>query len=116
MKKKSRIFVIFISIIFAVMNLFVIFQRIFLDTEQGVILFQYGDDYVFHKRSIKRSIFIQIFLFSLNGMWTMFKDKKMEKMMFATGNIYRETGTASKYVEDREHSERMRSETVESMV
>ena len=38
----------------------------------------------------------------------------MEKMMFVTGNIYRETGTASKYVEDRDHSERMRSETVES--
>ena len=33
----------------------------------------------------------------------MFKDKKMEKMIFATGNIYRGTGTASKYVEDREH-------------
>ena len=42
--------------------------------------------------------------------------KKMEMMMFATGNIYRETGTASKYIEDREHSERMRSETAESMV
>ena len=82
----------------------------------GVILFQYGDDYVFRKRSIKRSCFIQIFLFSIDGMWTMIKDKKMEKMMFATGNIYRETGTASKYVEDREHSERMRSETAESMV
>ena len=58
------------------------------------------------QRSIKRSCFIQIFLFSLNGLWTMFKDKKMEKMMFAIGNIYRETGTASKYVEDRVH-ERM---------
>ena len=46
----------------------------------------------------------------------MIKDKKMEKMMFATGNIYHETGTASKYIEDREHSERMLRETVESMV
>ena len=46
----------------------------------------------------------------------MFKDKKMEKMIFATGNIYRGTGTASKYVEDRKHFERMRSETAESMV
>ena len=46
----------------------------------------------------------------------MFKDKKMEMMMFATGNIYRETGTASKYVEDIEHAMRMRRETAESMV
>ena len=36
--------------------------------------------------------------------------------MLATGNIYRETGTASKYVEDREHITRMRNETAESMV
>ena len=93
-----------------------IYDHTFTETAIGVILFQYGDDYVFRKRSIKRSCFIQIFLFSLNGLWTMFKDKKMEKMMFATGNIYRETGTASKYVEDRDHSERMRSETAESMV
>ena len=28
-------------------------------------------------------------------------DKKMEKMIFVTGNIYRESGTTSKYVEDR---------------
>ena len=105
-----------IGILFALLTMYCIFQRIFLGAEVGVILYQYGDDYVFRKRSIKRSIFIQIFLFSLNGMWTMFKDKKMEMMMFATGNIYRETGTASKYVEDREHSMRMRSETAESMV
>ena len=115
MKKKSRVFVLIIGIIFAIVTLWNIYCNTFLDDNIDVILFQYGDDYVFRKRSIKRSIFIQIFLFSLNGMWTMFKDKKMEKMMFATGNIYRETGTASKYVEDREHSMRMRSETAESI-
>ena len=46
----------------------------------------------------------------------MFKDKKMEMMMFATGNIYRETGTASKYVEDTQHSMQMRRETADSRV
>ena len=115
-KKKSRALVLIIGIIFALLTMYNSFQRIFLGSELGVILYQYGDDYVFRKRSIKRSCFVQILLFSLNGMWTMFKDKKMEKMMFATGNIYRETGTASKYVEDREHSVRMLNETTESMV
>ena len=116
-KKKSRVLVLIISIIFALLNLYLIYSRIFAGTDVGVILFQYGDDYVFYKRSMKLSCFIQIFLFSLNGQWTVFKDKKMEMMMFATGNIYRETGTASKYVEDREHIMRMRSETsAESMV
>ena len=51
------------------------------------------------KRSTKRSIFIQIMLFSMNGIYTLFKDRKQELMIFATGNIYRETGTASKDVE-----------------
>ena len=99
-----------IGILFALVTVYLVYDYTFDDTDVGVILFQYGDDYVFRKRSIKRSCFMQSLLFSLNGLWTMFKDKKMEKMMFATGHIYRETGTASKYVEDREHSERMRSE------
>ena len=46
----------------------------------------------------------------------MSKDKKMEMMMFATGNIYRETGTTSKYVEDTQHSTGMRHETADSRV
>ena len=44
----------------------------------------------------------------------MIKDKKMEMMMFATLRQAISTvklATASKYVEDREHTERMRSET-----
>jgi hypothetical protein len=45
----------------------------------------------------------------------MFKDKKMEVMMFATGNIYHETGTTSKYVELESFVQRVRSETEESM-
>ena len=116
MKKKSRVFVLIIGIIFAIVTLWNIYCNTFLDDNIDVILFQYGDDYVFRKRSIKRSIFIQIFLFSINGLWTMFKDKKMEKMMFATGHIYRETGTASKYVKQESFVQRVRSETGESMV
>jgi hypothetical protein len=115
-KKKTRVFVLVVSVLVALVTMYCIYDYTFTNNAIGVILFQYGEDYVFHKRSIKRSCFIQILLFSLNGMWTMFKDKKMEMMMFATGNIYRETGTASKYVEDREHSQRMRSETAELMV
>ena len=115
-KMKSRLFVFIVGITFGMLTLWCVYDRTFNGTDVGVILFQYGDDYVFRKRSIKRSCFVQISLFSINGLWTIFKDKKMEMMMFATGHIYRETGTASKYVEDREHITRMRSETAESMV
>ena len=47
------------------------------------------------KRSTQRSIYIQIMLFSMSGIYTMFKDKKKwnyfdtKQPMFANGNIYR---------------------------
>ena len=119
-KLKSRQFLLIIVFNFVVLNLFNVYGNTFRGWNQNIQLLQYKieeEEYTIMKRSTKRSIYIQIFLFSLNGLWTMFKDKKMEMMMFATGNIYRETGTASKYVEDREHIMRMRSETsAESMV
>ena len=49
-------------------------------------------------------------LFGMSGIYTTFKDKKMELMIFATGNIYRETGTASKDVEDKTYSMSIREE------
>ena len=63
-------------------------------------------------RATKRSIFIQIMIFSISGVYTMFNDKKKRLMMFATENIYLETGTASKDVEDKQYSMKLKSENV----
>ena len=107
-KIKSRVFVIVVGILFVFVNINNIYDLIFGDWDQGVVLFKYtiqGNKYTFMKRSTKRSIFIQIMLFSMNGIYTLFKDRKQELMIFATGNIYRETGTASKNVEDKQYSE-----------
>ena len=65
------------------------------------------------KRSTKRSMFLQILLFGMSGIYTMIVDKKQEQMMFATGNIYRESGTASKLVEDTQYSMEMTRERKE---
>ena len=54
-------------------------------------------------------------LFGMTGVYTMFKDKKMELMIFATGNIYRETGTASKEIEDKTFSSEIKQERTRSM-
>ena len=51
---------------------------------------------------------------SMSAVYTMFKDKKMELMIFATGNIYRETGTASKEIEDKTFSMRIKREKTTS--
>ena len=104
---------IVVGILFVLMNINNIYNNIFGDWDQGVVLFKYtiqGNEYTFMKRSVKRSIFIQIMLFSMNGIYTIFKDKKQELMIFATGHIYRETGTASKEVEDKQYSEKIKSE------
>ena len=114
--KKSRVLVVVLGIIFGLFSVYLITDYTFNETDIGVILIEYGDGYVLRKRSVKRSCFIQIFLLCINGMWTMFKDKKMEMMMFATGNIYRESGTASKYVEQESFVQRVQRETAESMV
>ena len=90
--------------LFVLANINNIYGKLFGDLDQGVVLFNYsiqGNKYTFMKRSVKRSIFIQIVLFSMNGIYTIFKDRKQELMIFATGNIYRETGTASKEVEHK---------------
>ena len=107
MKLKSRLFVIIIGSLFTLGNLWNIYNNVFGNWSKGVVLFDYkiqGEGYTFMKRSTKRSIFLQIILFSMTGIYTMFKDKEMELMLFATGNIYRRTGTASKHVEDNTFS------------
>ena len=49
------------------------------------------------KRSTQRSIFLQVLLFSANGIYTTFVDKTMKLMVFATGNIYKSTGKGFDY-------------------
>jgi len=112
-KVKSRVFVIVVGILFVLINVINIYNLTFGDSDQGVVLLDYsiqGNEYTFMKRSTKRSIFIQVMLFSMNGIHIIFKDKKQELMIFATGNIYRETGTASKDVEDKQYSMKLKSE------
>ena len=100
---------------FVLITITLIYQRIFGDGDQGVILFKYTiqeNDYTFMKRSTKRSIYLQVLLFSMTGIYTLFKDRKQELMIFATGNIYRETGTASKEVIQKSFVQKIKIENV----
>ena len=112
-KLKSRIFVIIGGSLSTLLNIYNIYGNTFGKWDKGKVLFNYtiqGEEYTIMKRSIQRSIFLQILLFSMTAVYTMFKDKKMELMIFATGNIYRETGTASKEIEDKIFSKKLRRE------
>ena len=97
--------------------MYIIYGNTFGDWNEGVILLKYttdGKEHVVMKRSTKRSIFLQILLFSMSGIYTMIVDKKQEQLLFATGNIYRETGTTSQHVEDTQYSMKMERERASS--
>jgi hypothetical protein len=103
--RKSRTFMLCASTVVALNTLFNIYSNTIGDANVGVVLFKYeiaGTKLQIHKRSIKRSIYTQIFCFSLTGIITVFKDKKKELMIFAKGNIYRDTGTSSKLRPEQE--------------
>ena len=106
-KVKSRAFVIFSCLLFSVLSSVNIYRVTFTNYSNGVKLAKYtihGEETAIWKRSIQRSIFIQVLLFSISGMWIMLQDKKMEFMIFVTTNIYRNSGTASRKIFSRSFS------------
>ena len=105
-------FGIVFGMLFVSFNVNNIYHVVFGDSDQSVVLFKYtiqGNDDTIMKRSTKRTIYLQIILFSM-AVSNLLKDRKQELMIFATGNIYRETGTASKEVEDKQYSMKIKSE------
>ena len=114
-KQKSKAFVVVMSSLTMLLTLYSLGQYSVGDSDIGVILFQFGDKHIFYKRSVKRTCFFQIFAFCLGALFRMIEDKTMEKMLFATDNVYRATGTASKYREDINHSMLIRRETAEDI-
>ena len=115
-RKKNRWFVIYCGVIFTLINVLNIYDRIFGTVDAGVILVEYsigGKKLNFMKRDVKRSMYLNIMLFSLGGIWIMLKDKKMDVMMFANGLIYRVTGEAHNKVGTNKHHERHNSVVVQ---
>ena len=95
MKVKSRNFTLLVGTMFIVINLWNIYTRVFGTVDYNVALARYtinGKKIILWKRSVQRSIFLHVLLFSMSGMYTLIKYTKMELLMFATGNIYRSTG------------------------
>ena len=85
LRLKSRYIVLGIGILFVTFNLYLLFENTIGAWDHGVILLDYsiqGTQYTIMKRSTQRSIYVQVLLFSINGVYTMFADRKMELMMF----------------------------------
>ena len=104
---KSRYIVLCVGLIFVACNLYLIYQRTLGNTDNGIVLFKYtvrGKEHKIMKRSTKRLIYFQILLLGANGIYTMLVDKPMKLMMFATGPIYKSSGTASEKNKDESYS------------
>ena len=110
---KSRYFVLGVGCIFFILQIRNIYGNTIGDDSYGIVLFKYtinGIEYEIEKRSMKRNIYMQVLLFSVNGLYVMITDKQMKKMMFGTDSIFRETGTTSEVIENIRHSEMYRLE------
>eukprot|EP00944_MAST-04C_sp_MAST-4C-sp1_P006762 g6762.t1 len=102
---KSRYIIVGVGILFVVLNFYNLYENTLGSWDNGTVLLKYyvqGNEFIIMKRSTKRSIYLQLILFSANGIYTMFTDKKMDFMMFATGNVYKSTGTTSNAPQDEE--------------
>ena len=102
-----------VGIVFVVLNVYNIYLNTLGDSNNGIVLVKYsiqGKSYTIMKRSTQRSIYLQVLLFSANGIYTTFVDKTMKLMVFATGNIYKSTGTASEEVENTTYSLKINQE------
>ena len=72
------LFVIIVGSLFTVLNIYNIYGNTFGNWNKGIVLFNYtiqGEEYTLMKRSIQRSIFLQILLFSMTAVYTMFNWK-----------------------------------------
>ena len=99
---RTKTFIICVGTFFVVLNLYNLYADTLGDSHVGTVIFKYslqGNDYTIMKRSAKRNIYSSTLLFSVKSLYTLVYDKKMELMMFATGKIYLQSGTSSKYVE-----------------
>ena len=90
---KSRYMVIFIGLLFILLNFSNLYGNTLGTWDTGKVLIQYsiqGKNYTFMKRHTHRQIYSQILLFSANAVYTMITDKEMKLMIFATGNVRRD--------------------------
>ncbi len=105
-------FILTLGVCFTLSTLYQIFGNTVLDWGiKNNVLIDLGNGYIFYKRSIKRSIYIEILCFSLEALWTLVKDYKERKlMMFGTGNVYRESGESLMSIHERYTGEQNREE------
>ena len=100
---KSRYFLIMIGSIFIGLSIHDLYGNTFDDWNVGSVVAAYtvnGNDHTLMARPILRSIYLQILFLSTSAVYTLVTDGKMEFMLFATGNIYKSTGTSSPDVVD----------------
>ena len=96
---KTRAFVLTFGLAFCLLTTFNLIGHTIL-WDKGVVLFYDFRGEPVYKSSTKRWVFSQLLLFSFKGIKTLLRDKEMAKLLFVTGNIYRDTGEITKKSQD----------------
>ena len=77
LKMKSRIFLLIVGTLCIMLNCYNVYGETFSNWDMDIVLFNYvinGEKYTFMKRATKRSMYLQILLFSISGVKHIFKD------------------------------------------
>ena len=120
-KVKHRALLLVTGSIFIGVNLFNIYNRVFGDAEINLILIEpFGRK--LYVRDVKRSLFFSNLSLALNGLITLYRDRKQERYMFVVDHVNRATGEASRtreslqYVARRQMSLKLKKATTGNVV
>ena len=100
---KSRYFLIMWGILYVALSSYDLYGNTFDNWNVGSVVAVYtviGNAHKLMARPVLRAIYLQILFLSANAVYTLATDRKMKFMLFATGDIYKATGTSSLDVTD----------------
>ena len=95
LKVKSRAFVLVPGSIFFLLTFYLYISNILYSLpKEDTTMIETGN-IIMKKNSTQRSIYFQIMIFSMRGIYVLVTDRKMEKIIFAVNHLYRSTGETS---------------------
>ena len=112
MRDVERWFAVTMSVLIFNTTLFLIFDRIVMMTDIGVILVEFSNGIVIYKRNTQISIFTAMLTLLMGSLIAVLGDTKHERFIFILDHVYRKTGTTRLSQLDKVYLEKRKSETI----
>jgi len=114
MHESERWFRIANAVMLCITILFLLFDRMIMMTDVGVVLVEFNSGITIYKRNSQITIFTNMATLLSGALLSIIQDKKHERFIFLQGHLYRKTGTPSKTQFNHKYIERRKSEVVPS--